>query len=133
MRLACEAARLTEQGGLITDERTSRLYTEKEIGAPIQRASEIQEREQDEPERGLSFQERHLGRGDRWRRSRWGGTVRSREWLDLVGGCVGGLGAARTAVGYWTRSQRAELKKVSEWLYNLLSEPEAGENEQTRA
>jgi hypothetical protein len=41
----------------VTDEPRNRLYTENEVGALIQRASEIQERETDEPERGLSFQE----------------------------------------------------------------------------
>ena len=242
----------------MTAERRSRLYTEKEIGVLIQRASEIQEREKDAPEHGFSFEDlehiasevgiagvhlraaaAELSRDSDGRRALrfWGGpfalqdkriveasiseeqwtsiveglrritgsegrtnqTGRSLEWtrehkdldflvertgvtirpgeararieirkhygggamlayglgiilgvgaagvvldgaglsdlvngLILASGGVGGLGAARAAIGYWTRRQRAELKKISEWLYNFLSQQETtGESEET--
>jgi hypothetical protein len=45
--------------------------------------------------------------------------------LILAGGSVGGLGAARGVVGYWTKRQRQGLRKLSDWLADFLSRPEA--------
>lgn len=231
------------------DEHT-RLYTEREIGALIQRASELQERGRDRPERGLSFQElehiasevgispahlreaaEELARGSdapgavrllggpfslrekrivdasfseeqwasvveglrritgsdgqttrvgqsfEWSRernmdfvvertgvtlqpgeTRTGIEVRKRygggamlaysiglflgtgaggimagtagfpglvDGLIVAGGVAGGLGAARTVVAYWTSRQKAELKRISDWLYNMVSQSDA--------
>ncbi len=233
------------------DKHMTRLYTEREVGALIQRASEIQERASDEPERGLSLLEleqiaaevgiapEHLRAAavDLTRDAKggaavrfWGGPFslsekrvieatitedqwpaiveglrditgsegrahkvgRSLEWkreyrdidflveqtavtvrpghgrsnievrkryrggavlayglgailgggiagifLDGAGlsdlvtglvaasGSIGGLGAARTAVGYWTRRQRAELSRISDWLHKSLMQPDS--------
>lgn len=43
----------------------------------------------------------------------------------LAGGSVGGLAAARGAVGYWTKRQRQELTKLTNWLTEFLSHAEA--------
>jgi hypothetical protein len=45
--------------------------------------------------------------------------------LVLAGSGIGGLGAARTAIGYWAKRQRRQVRQLTDFLHDAISHPES--------